>query len=64
MVEMGKGCGFPSNFDVSWPLTPVQNGVVAPNGVTANQIAEGPLASQSRATNSLWGRDWIKLRIN
>ena len=58
MVEMGKECGFPSNFDMLGRL-PRVNGVTAQNRVLGSQIAERPHVSQSRgrATNSVWGRD-------
>ena len=27
MVDMGKECGFPSNFDMPWPFTPGKTGL-------------------------------------
>ena len=56
MVEMGKECSFPLNFDMLRMFTPHKT---AQNGVTANQIAERLFVFQSRGRveNSLWSRN-------
>ena len=63
MVDIGTEYRFTLNLDMPWPFTQRKTELLR-KMVTANQIAERPLVSQSRggATNSLWGRDWPSLQ--
>ena len=53
MINVGKVCGFTSNFDTPKPFTTRKT-------VRGSLRAEFPRRSQirGRATNSLWRRDW------
>ena len=64
MAEMGKECGFPSNFDMPRPFTPrkteLQRKTELPRKTELQPIiSPNGLVSQSRsiAMNSLWGQD-------